>query len=39
MVKDLRTDWQPGDPAAVLDGYIDPLIEAYLHRMVGAGTP
>lgn len=39
MVKDLRTDWQTGDPAAVLDGYIDPLIEAYLHQMVGASTP
>jgi len=35
MVKDLRTGWQTGDPTAVLDGDIDPLIEAYLQHMVG----
>jgi peptide chain release factor 2 len=35
MVKDLRTDWETGNTAAVLDGEIDGLIEAYLHHMVG----
>jgi len=35
MVKDLRTDWESGNPTAVLDGEIDGLIEAYLHYMVG----
>lgn len=35
MVKDLRTDWETGNTTAVLDGDIDPVIEAYLHYMVG----
>jgi len=35
MVKDLRTDWETGNPTAVLDGDLDGLIEAYLHHMVG----
>ena len=35
MVKDLRTDWETGDPTAVLDGDIDGLIRAYLEHMVG----
>ena len=35
MVKDLRTDWETGNTAAVLDGDLDGLIEAYLHHMVG----
>jgi len=35
MVKDLRTDWETGNPTAVLDGDLDGLIEAYLHYMVG----
>ncbi len=35
MVKDLRTDWESGNPPAVLDGEIDGLIEAYLRHMVG----
>ncbi|OIO36881.1 MAG: peptide chain release factor 2 [Candidatus Omnitrophica bacterium CG1_02_44_16] len=30
MVKDHRTDYETGDPAGVLDGKIDDLIEAYL---------
>ena len=35
MVKDLRTEWESGDPDAVLGGDIDGLVEAYLHHMVG----
>ncbi len=35
MVKDLRTEWESGNPTAVLDGDINSLIEAYLHHMVG----
>ncbi|MHB9031900.1 MAG: peptide chain release factor 2 [Anaerolineae bacterium] len=35
MVKDLRTDWETGNTAAVLDGELDGLIEAYLQYMVG----
>ena len=30
MVKDLRTDYETGNTQAVLDGELDPLIEAYL---------
>ena len=36
MVKDLRTNWETGDTAAVLDGQIDGFIHAYLEHMVGA---
>ncbi len=37
MVKDLRTGVQSGNPQAVLDGEIDPFIEAALaHRIKGA---
>jgi peptide chain release factor 2 len=32
MVKDHRTDWQSSDVHAVLDGDLDGLIEAYLHK-------
>jgi peptide chain release factor 2 len=32
MVKDHRTDWQTSDVHAVLDGDLDGLIEAYLHK-------
>ena len=31
LVKDLRTDYEVGNVQAVLDGGIDPFIEAYLH--------
>ncbi|MEW6153326.1 MAG: peptide chain release factor 2 [Actinomycetota bacterium] len=31
LVKDLRTDHEVGNVGAVLDGAIDPFIEAYLH--------
>jgi len=30
MVKDLRTDYETGNADAVLDGKLDPFIEAYL---------
>jgi len=32
LVKDHRTDWQTGNTQAVLDGDLDGLIEAYLHK-------
>jgi len=32
MVKDHRTDWQSSDVHAVLDGDLDGLIDAYLHK-------
>jgi peptide chain release factor 2 len=35
-VKDTRTDAQTGNIQAVLDGEIDPFIEAYLHSQIGA---
>jgi peptide chain release factor 2 len=35
MVKDLRTEWETGNTAAVLDGDLDGLIQAYLEQMVG----
>lgn len=31
LVKDLRTEYETGNVSAVLDGDIDPFIEAYLH--------
>ena len=37
MVKDLRTDYETGNTAAVLDGGLDPFIEAYLRSTVGEG--
>ena len=35
MVKDHRTGYETTDPAAVLDGDLDPLLEAYLLSTVG----
>jgi peptide chain release factor 2 len=35
MVKDLRTDHETGDASAVLDGDLDPFIEAYLKDALG----
>lgn len=35
MVKDHRTDWQTSNTAAVLDGELDQLIEAYLKSKLG----
>jgi peptide chain release factor 2 len=35
MVKDHRTDYQSGNPDAVLDGYLDDFITAYLRSIVG----
>ncbi len=32
LVKDHRTDWQTGNAQSVLDGNIDGLIEAWLHK-------
>jgi peptide chain release factor 2 len=37
MVKDLRTDVETGNTAAVLDGDIDPFLEAALAARVGVG--
>jgi peptide chain release factor 2 len=36
MVTDHRTDTSVGDAQAVLDGAIDPFINAYLHQQMGA---
>jgi peptide chain release factor 2 len=35
MVKDHRTDFQSGNPDAVLDGDLDGFIIAYLRSIVG----
>ena len=35
LVKDHRTDWQTGDAQRVLDGDLDNVIEAYLHKTIG----
>jgi peptide chain release factor 2 len=35
LVKDHRTDWQTGDVHRVLDGDLDNVIEAYLHKALG----
>ncbi|HMK96397.1 MAG TPA: peptide chain release factor 2 [Acidimicrobiales bacterium] len=41
LVKDLRTDYETGNVAAVLDGDIDPFMEAYLRwrRTAAAASP
>ena len=35
QVKDLRTRYETSDPDAVLDGNLDPLINAYLEYSIG----
>ncbi|MCB1174073.1 MAG: hypothetical protein KDK39_10925, partial [Leptospiraceae bacterium] len=35
MVKDLRTGHETGNVDAVMDGELDPFIEAYLKSLVG----
>jgi peptide chain release factor 2 len=37
LVKDLRTDYEVGNPRAVLDGEIDGFIEAYLRLKLAKG--
>ncbi len=39
MVTDHRTDYSTGNVAAVLDGDLDPLIDAYLHHTMGDNAP
>lgn len=39
LVKDLRTGQQSSDPTAVLDGDLDPFIEAALAHRLEGGTP
>jgi peptide chain release factor 2 len=39
MVKDLRTGIESSNPAAVLDGAIDPFVEAALAQRVEGGSP
>ncbi len=37
LVKDLRTDYEVGNPRAVLDGTLDGFIEAYLRMRLAKG--
>jgi peptide chain release factor 2 len=39
MVKDLRTDYEVGNPQAVLDGNLDGFMEAWLKARVGEAEP
>jgi peptide chain release factor 2 len=39
LVKDTRTDQQTGNIQAVLDGDLDPFIDAYLQGQIGANEP
>jgi peptide chain release factor 2 len=39
LVKDVRTGLEVGNAQAVLDGEIDPFIEAWLRWRLGQGTP
>jgi peptide chain release factor 2 len=39
MVKDLRTGYETGNTAGVLDGDIQGFIEAYLQETVGTQAP
>ena len=36
MVKDLRTSYETSDATAVLDGDLDPFLEAYLKANLGS---
>lgn len=38
QVKDLRTRYESSDPDAVLDGVLDPFVEAYLEFVMGRGV-
>ena len=38
MVKDHRSGFESTNPEAVLEGEIDPLLDAYLKAMIGRGT-
>jgi peptide chain release factor 2 len=38
MVKDLRTGYEVGQVAAVMDGDLDGFIEAYLKRKMAKGA-
>ena len=38
MVKDHRTGFESTNPDAVLEGDLDPLLDAYLKAMIGSGT-
>jgi peptide chain release factor 2 len=38
MVKDHRTNYETGNTNSVLDGHLDPLMEAYLRASAGAAT-
>ena len=38
MVKDLRTDYETGNSTAVLDGKLDPFMEAYLKWKAGSAS-
>ena len=39
MVKDVRTEYETGNSQAVLDGKLDPFMEAYLKWKAGQGNP
>jgi peptide chain release factor 2 len=39
LVKDLRTGYETGNTSAVLDGDLDPFMEAYLRQAPAALTP
>jgi peptide chain release factor 2 len=39
MVKDLRTQYESSDPQGVLEGDLDPFINAYLSWAVGEEAP
>lgn len=38
MVKDLRTDWETSDVEGVMDGNLDPFVNAYLKSLIGIRT-